>query len=82
MLNRIAKDKGVDAEKALRDRLKAHATDKHTQLQLYSIYLNKINNISRVRSCKIFTQALETIKHQFRQVCHNRNSLPDCSVIL
>ena len=34
ILNRIAKDKGVDAEMALRDRLKAYTTDEHTQLQL------------------------------------------------
>ena len=34
MLDRIAKDKGVDAEIALRDRLKAYTTDKHTQLAI------------------------------------------------
>ena len=34
MVARIANNKGVDAEMALRDKLKAYATDKHTQLQL------------------------------------------------
>ena len=34
MLARIAHNKGVDAEMALRDKLNAYATDKHTQLQL------------------------------------------------
>ena len=34
MLARIANNKGVNAEMALRDKLKAYATDKHTQLQL------------------------------------------------
>ena len=34
MLARIANNKGVDAEMALRYKLKAYATDKHTQLQL------------------------------------------------
>lgn len=34
MLERIATNKGVDAKMALRDRLKAYATDKHTQIQL------------------------------------------------
>ena len=34
MLARFANNKGVDAEMVLRDKLKAHATDKHVQLQL------------------------------------------------
>ena len=34
MLERIAKNKGVDAEMALRDRLKAYALDKQTSIKL------------------------------------------------
>ena len=34
MLERVASNKGVDAKMALRDRLKAYATDKHTHIKL------------------------------------------------